>query len=364
MRPFHDPSSLAPGQRRAVVANILAAGVLQSSPRHVTLVAYEPVFLCSLQALPSGESKMGMNYLMYTMGLTYGAIFIVIGTWYLLLVPYIILRVRERGAEIHDPQLGIKAGLHCLITITLLIFLAGCSVVVVDKLMQATRDENVKKKKDVMWPDEYDEFGYDEELGLGDAKDADDEFLSPATRVGFALMVSGGLTTALFAWLLISRTNERKWPAPRRTYSGGRFVLASLISILAITGALVIAFGKEDSVDVEDKAEVISLFLGLVIVWVPAGCLELALFGWSSRLPRYPGKYNECLDCAADLTQAVIDGNHSCKVCHCEIPGFQARRLLRKANLDVENFDTEPPTAESVEKGPGAPPDPQGPIGG
>jgi len=299
---------------------------------------------------------MGMNYFIYTMGLTYGAIFIVIGTWYLLLVPYIILRVRERGADIHDPQLGIKAGLHCLTTVTLIILLTGCSIVVVDKLMQATRDDEVEKKRDVMWPDEYDEFGYDE-FGSSDAKDAEDEFLSPATRVGFALMVSGSLTTALFAWLLISRTNERNWPAARRTYAGGRFGLASLISILAITGAIVIAFGNEESMDVQDKPEIISLFLGLVIVWVPAASLELALFAWSSRQPRYPGKYNECHDCASDLTKAVVDGNHACPVCHCEIPGFQARRLLRKANIEIEGFDSEPPAAESTEKGNGLFPD-------
>jgi len=177
-----------------------------------------------------------------------------------LLVGYLVLRMRDNRSEDHDPQLGLKAGLHFFFSLSILLLLSGLTVVVVDALTAE--------------------------------KAAPGSDWRQAQRTGWALVVAGGLLSLLHFACLQAATNDRRWPAARRLFLGWRFAMHGLVVVAALTALVVVLFQK----DFGDKDARKGLF-GVLFVWLPSWVLHLALLclysGEPSRLqpleiPRNP----------------------------------------------------------------------------
>lgn len=216
----------------------------------------------------------------------------------LLIVPYIVLRHRERrDGGLRDPQLGIKVVLHYFLTVGALIGVTGLSVIVSDLLDRAIGSE-------------MDEWrGYEPDV------------LTPAIRVGFAMLVSGATVIGLNIWIILTRTNESRWPAVRRIYTGARLAISGLVGIVAFTALLIILFMSDEYAG--DKSEVISVFLGVLFVWVGAAVGDFMLFSAFCRDPIAPDRGHECLGCSHDIRDTVAESKRKCPVCGHLIPKRQ-----------------------------------------
>jgi hypothetical protein len=109
-----------------------------------------------------------------------------------------------------------------------------------------------------------------------------DEFWNSAQRSAAALAASGVLFALVFWCLLMTRTNDRKYPAVRRTYVGGRLAVCLLVVFAAVTG-MALTLAQKDL-----KMEPAELLTGVLIVWLPASALHMFLFQQATTRPTEP----------------------------------------------------------------------------
>ncbi len=212
----------------------------------------------------------------------------------MLAAPYLVLRLRDARNSRRDPQLGLKVALHFLMSTGLLIGITGATVALAAIIEGA------------------------DPSGFGP---------SPAeTRQrGFALLIAGSLIMGLYAWAIASRTNDRRWPAVRRTYCGIRFIVEGLVFITGVCGVLVLVMSPDSDAHSEG-----SQFVAMLIIWGVAMTVELLLLMRFVRTPEVPGLDTKCVLCGYDLrgrSDAV-----ACSECGTLIV-LEQRELLRPAPL-------------------------------
>jgi uncharacterized membrane protein SpoIIM required for sporulation len=155
-----------------------------------------------------------------------------------LAIPYAVLRARD-SHEHPDSQLGLKAALHYFLSVSILLFLTGLSVISVDLL---TREDAVG--------------------GRGDD--------TQAIRTGVALACSGA-AFAFLHFILLTGTDDRRNPIARRTFTGWRFAIHGLVVLTFVTLCLV------SIIQQDFKWKTLKGFLAVLLVWFPSWIVHLGM---------------------------------------------------------------------------------------
>jgi hypothetical protein len=180
--------------------------------------------------------------------------------------------VRDQKLRKPDPQLGLKTAFHVLHTMAVILLLIGLSLSVGD-LLQGVLTGNQRNAG---------------EAPIGARRgapppDDDGGFWNPMQRTAAALTACGTLFT-LFFWLLLTGTNNRRYPAVQRVFMGGRLALSLLVVFLAVTTIAAISVQKNP------EFEPVELLIGVLVVWTPSAVVHLLLFRRAERQPLEPVK--------------------------------------------------------------------------
>jgi hypothetical protein len=203
---------------------------------------------------------MPRNFDVLEFSLIYGSLmgglllpFVLLG----LAIPYAVLRARD-SREHPDPQLGLKAALHYFLSVSLLLFLTGLTVVSVDLITREGRP----------------------------GRDPDTD----AIRTGLALAASGAAFASLHL-ILLSRSNDHRNPIARRTFTGWRFAIHGLVVLFCVTACVVIVLQKTF------ETRTLKIFLAILLVWFPSWLVHLVLLWIRSTGPRFePPRFNRSVD--------------------------------------------------------------------
>jgi hypothetical protein len=172
-----------------------------------------------------------------------------------LAIPYAVLRGCD-SREQPDSQLGLKTALHYFLSVGILQFLTGLSVIAVDL---STRT---------------------------DRQDAQGDY--DAIRMGAALAAVGAAFAFLHLVLLVL-TNDDSKPVVRRTFTGWRFAIHGLVVLSSATAWMVIIAQKNSTwKDVKPYA-------ALLLVWFPSWVLHLILL-WKRALGYRPERIRSISD--------------------------------------------------------------------
>ena len=201
--------------------------------------------------------------------MVYGSMFLWMAPVVLLMLaaPYIILRLRDTQQEVHDPQLGMKTALHLIGTLGILVGVSGLSIVLIDLIT----DDNTRTA------------------------------FTEAVRVGLAMALSGLIITAGHWWFLYMRTNDRQWPAVRRTFVGCRLIIHGIIICVALTGTMITLFMENP------PEEASKVFGGMLIVWFASWCVHFALMSLYTKQDPSPGHAGQCEHCGTSDLWTVIN---------------------------------------------------------
>jgi hypothetical protein len=158
--------------------------------------------------------------------------------------------MREGKTGDADPQIGVKTALHYFCSAGILMVLMGLTIVFVDLF---TREDRAMQ------------FG---PPGVGQRMRAVDD--SEAIRTGVAIMVTG-FAFAVLHGLLLTGTNDRKYPAARRAFTGTRLAIHGLVVLFCLTMLIVLL--------VQPRFEfgTIKPFLAALLVWGPSWVVHLVL---------------------------------------------------------------------------------------
>lgn len=201
-------------------------------------------------------------------------------------VPYVVLRLRDSRNVRRDPQLGIKVAMHFLMSVGVIIAGIGATMVLA-------------------------------ELIRGD--DADDK----TRRVGTGLFLAGLIIGGLHLWLVVVRTNDRRWPSTRRTFIGIRFIIAGLVYTVGLCGVLAMILVGSDAQGGDEGA----VFIAMLMVWGGAWIIDLLLLLRSQRLAEVPGVDTHCVMCDYDLRGTPNPA--ACSECGTAITTEQRELLVR-----------------------------------
>lgn len=182
---------------------------------------------------------------------------------------YVALRVQDARQTEPDPRLGMKTAFHMMHTISILLVLGGLSVFMID-LMDGAISGN--KPNVAPPPNPFGGAAPPARAPRGDSFNA-------AQRVAVALVVSGLLFGIAF-WAFLLGTNDGTRKAVRRVFVGGRMALCLLITIVSVTGLLVVLMQKDP------QHQVTEALLAMLIVWFPAACVHMILFFANMGEPR------------------------------------------------------------------------------
>jgi hypothetical protein len=209
-----------------------------------------------------------------------GLIFAVAGVIFFLLTPlglaYIALRVRDARHATTDKWLGLKTAFHTVHTLAVLMVLTGLTVSAMD-LMEGQLTGNPKNQPPQ--PQFQPGFGPPRPQPVPAPQD---EFWNTAQRSAVALAATGFLFGLVFWGLLVSGTNERRYPAVRRTFVGGRLAVCLLVVFAATTVVAVVLAQKDPKLDPVEQA------VGVLMVWLPGSAVHLFLFHQAARRPIEP----------------------------------------------------------------------------
>lgn len=255
-----------------------------------------------------------MDPMIFTLMGTYVAILFWISMVYFGLaavVIYIVVRWRDSKGTRHDAQVGTKVVLHFLMSVSIFVTVSGGSVIVVDQLLRVITDGGLR--------------GFPTSPSVQRLRDpyntrsqptsSKSKLLSPATRTGLGMVVAGTLLGLFELWLLHSRTNDRRWPAVRRSFVGSRTVVHGLVVTAALTGAFVIGFQETTDGSGEMKKNMLTTCLGLLTVWGGSLAVHLSLLFIYSRQSNVPGENFCCYECGEDLRGRLRTGEFSCPNC-------------------------------------------------
>jgi hypothetical protein len=172
-----------------------------------------------------------------------------------LAIPYAILRLQDARAEQHDPEIGIKAALYFIFSLSILVVLTGINVLVIDALEDRP---NVGRNRP-------------------------DDGLTNGQRLGCGLVVAGLALGLLHLVLIKAATNDRKWPATRRVFVGWRFAIHGVIVLATFTTLIVLLFQRDV------RWETIKNVLATLVVWGPSWLIHLVLLRTYSNQRWPPG---------------------------------------------------------------------------
>jgi len=173
-----------------------------------------------------------------------------------LAIPYAILHARDsRGLE-RDPHLGLKTAMYFFYSLSILIVLTGLTIIAIDMVQERQglfgAPAPVRAPQSTQWFNE-------------------------AKRVGAGLIFAGIVFGLIQFVLLQTMTNDRRWPLPRRVFSGWRLAISGLV-VLSTFSALVVNLFQENM-----KLESLKNWLAVLSVWTPAALVDLILLRYRSR---------------------------------------------------------------------------------
>jgi hypothetical protein len=297
-----------------------------------------------------------MNPMIFTLMGTYIALLFWISMVYFgfaAVVIYIVVRWRDSKGTRHDAQVGSKVVLHFLMSVSIFVTVSGGSVIVVDQLLRVITDGGLGFPASSSFERRLAD-PYDYSSNRSQPKSTKSKLLSPATRTGLGMVVAGTLMGLFELWLLHSRTNDRRWPAVRRSFVGSRTVVHGLIVTAAMTGAFVVGFQETTEMSGEIKKNLLTTCLGLLTVWGGSLAVHLALLFIYSRQSTVPGENFCCYECGEDLRGRLRTGEFSCPNCRSVLT-VGLRRTL--ATLDGGYLQVQMQSTASSPETPPSPPE-------
>lgn len=266
----------------------------------------------------------------------------------------LVARWRDSKGSRHDSQIGAKVALHFLMSISIFIAVWGGSVIVVDQMLRVITDAGLGFPSPSGMEDLSDPYSRDLN---GSSNASSSEVMSVATRTGLGLLVAGTIMGLIELWLLHSRTNDRRWPAVRRSFAGSRTVVHGIVVTAAMTGAFVVGFQESGDGDGEVKKNLLTTCLGLLGVWGFSLVIHLSLLFWYTRQSDVPGENYCCNECGEDLRGKLGTADAYCPNCRSVLSIGVRRNLAamgdRYAQVQVPahsaTADADTPTSEKSE---------------
>jgi hypothetical protein len=183
--------------------------------------------------------------------LSFGTVFLLVS----LVLAYVLLRQREQRVKLVDPQLGFKVVLQFFFSVSMLLALTGAAMLV------------------------------------GDLLQPEMEAWSNPQRAGIALLIVGGIFTAVHAALLWRVTSNSDLPSAARFFTGWRFAIHGLV-VIGSAAWLAVLLMQTDPKTFAERA-VISLrehyLYGTLLVWGPSWLVHLAWLWWLTTRPNLAG---------------------------------------------------------------------------
>jgi hypothetical protein len=165
---------------------------------------------------------------------------------------YAVLYIKDRRNEEHDSEIGLKAALYFMLSLSILLILTGLTVLVIDFLTEEDR------------------------IPAGARRSSE---FTEVQRSAFAMMVSGFAIGLFHLVVILGFTNDRRYPATRRVFVGWRLAICSLIVFIAFTVLVVQVFQK--TVTWKELKPV----FGVLLVWGPAWLIHLLLIRFYGSAP-------------------------------------------------------------------------------
>lgn len=230
-------------------------------------------------------------------------------------VIYILARVRNAKSLRQDSQIGTKVALHFLLSLSVFIGVLGGSIVLVDQLLRLVTDSNLTS----LTPSRPDPFNTPETRS---------ELLTAATRAGFGMVLAGVILGLGQFWLLYSRTNDRRWPAVRRSFVGSRSIVHGIVVTTAVTIAFVVGLQEATEALSDIRKRILVTCLGVLGVWGTSLTIHLGLLFRYTRQADVPGESFRCDECGEDLRGKLSGANDIyCPGCR-SVLSIHVRRTL------------------------------------
>lgn len=189
-----------------------------------------------------------------------------------LMIPYLTLRIRDAQSAERDPEIGFKALLWAFISLSIVLFLTGATVVVVDLVV------DVKQKQPAIFQPQPQPGAFGQQLPPPAPKKED--FPNTAQRTGGAMMGVGLVGVLIHSLVLVLMTNDRRWPSARRAFLGWMLALNGVIVMIDATALLVMVVQKDF-----DEPNAINALLGVLLVWMPAWVVTFSFLRSFARQP-------------------------------------------------------------------------------
>jgi hypothetical protein len=167
-----------------------------------------------------------------------------------LAIPYAILALRDSRSEVRDPQVGWKALLYFMFSVSILIALYALTALLIARLQAAQAAR--RSLQLIAW--------------------------SPQERTALAMLTSAILVGVVHLFLILCYSNTRRFPAARRIFLGCRSAVHALV-VLAAFMLLVLEF-YQPALDLEALKGPVCVLL----VWMPSWLCHLILLRVCSRL--------------------------------------------------------------------------------
>lgn len=181
----------------------------------------------------------------------------------LVAMAYVALRIQDARQETPDPRLGMKTAFHLIHTLSILLVLIGASIFTVDQMSGAIAPNKVN-----LGPAPPNPFGAPAPRVVPGAKG---EASAAAQRVAAGLITSGLLFGISF-WAFLFGTNDNTHRSVRRVFVGARMALCLLVTMITVTGLMVVMMQKTP------EHELTESLIGMFLVWFPAACLQMVFF--------------------------------------------------------------------------------------
>jgi hypothetical protein len=172
-----------------------------------------------------------------------------------LAFPYAVLYLRDSRNEDRDPEIGLKAALYFVFSLSILLVLSGLTIIIISLLLES------------------EPFGPNRSLSA----------FPQEVRAGFAMMVSGFAIGLFHFVVILGFTNDRRFPATRRVFVGWRLAIHSVVVLVAFTWLVIQVFQERVS------WEELKPMFGILLVWGPSWLIHLLLmrfYGGTASLPR------------------------------------------------------------------------------
>lgn len=199
-------------------------------------------------------------------------------------VGYLSLRVRDSRAETPDPELGIKSAYHAFMTTGILLALTGLTMSATDFLSEWIGDKQRNQ------PQFGPQAKFGPQQGFRQPQRDDNPLDRVSQRVAWPLVISGCLFSLVSLLLIVAGTNDKRYPAVRRTFGGLRLMVEGLAAMAGVTLVVELLFQK-DPFDMQP----FSIAIALIAIWFPAAAIQVFLLKIWGKQPYYvpPKSKNE-----------------------------------------------------------------------